>query len=98
MFVVQGGIPRETIDSIEWYKDGSLISNTSRFMFRADGLSLYIFPVTGEDQGTYTISIRHSTATVSAQIYLDVQSMLFLLFVCLFVSVCICLFYLCANL
>lgn len=76
-FVVEDAVPEVTADTVEWYKDNSdtPIVSTSRLMFASDRLSLSINPVRNEDQGTYTIHINHVTGLISAELYMDVQSM-----------------------
>ena len=75
---VQSAYPEVAANQITWFRQTDLATPLteaadSRYDFSANMRSLYIYPVTYDDEGDYIINIYHVTGNQSVNIHINVQ-------------------------
>lgn len=78
---IESAYPLITADQISWFHERDPATpfteaTDNRYDFGTDMRSLYIYPVSYQDEGNYTIIISHVTGTQTVSIYINVQGKL----------------------
>ena len=72
---IESAYPEVTANQIGWFRAADLTTplTDARYSFTADLRSLYIYPVSYDDEGDYVIMIYHVTGNQSVNININVQ-------------------------
>ena len=78
--MIDSAYPELTANQIVWYRAEDLATPltaaTSKYEFNNNMRSLYIYPVSYEDEGDYIININHVTGNQTVTIHVNVQGKL----------------------
>ena len=74
---IDSAYPEVTTNDVMWYRAEDLTTPltdvTDKYDFTSNMRSLYIYPVTYEDEGDYVINIYHVTGNQTVTIHINIQ-------------------------